>query len=449
MRLGASFFFSRGGGDAGTAEKFVTSIARQLASRSPPLHEYICESVRQQRDIAKLSLNDQWHQLVLQPLSRLDGGSYQPPYLLVVDALDECEGEDHIGTIVRLLAEARFLKSTPLRIFITSRPEIPIRHGFEDMPDDKHQYFVLHNIPLEIVNQDISIFLIHEFTLLAKTHRLGSDWQGEETVQILVQKAGGLFVWAATAYRFVHEKKLLASRRLSMLLRNDSSGTEPEGKLDEIYLTVLANSVSSSFKDEEKSFIYSTIRLVLGSLAILFSPLSTTSLSALLDIEKEVVDNALEDLRAILVVPENPDHTLRLHHPSLRDFLLDKKRCTNLNLYVDEKQAHSTLTDRCIQLMSTALRYGVYCWDDPGVLVRDMERSQVEQYLPLEVQYACLYWVQHLQKSDARIHDHDQVDQFLQAHLLHWFEALSWMQKINEGILAIISLESIASVSLF
>jgi hypothetical protein len=116
---------------------------------------------------------------------------------------------------------------------------------------------------------------------------------------------------------------------------------------------------------------------------------------------------------------------------------------------VDEKQAHLTLTNRCIQLMSTALRYGVYCWDDPGVLVRDMKRSQVEQYLPLEVQYACLYWVQHLQKSDARIHDHDQVDQFLQAHLLHWFEALSWMQKINEGILAIISLRSIASVSLF
>jgi hypothetical protein len=32
--LGASFFFSRGGGDVGTAEKFVTSIARQLISHS-------------------------------------------------------------------------------------------------------------------------------------------------------------------------------------------------------------------------------------------------------------------------------------------------------------------------------------------------------------------------------------------------------------------------------
>ena len=36
-RLGASFFFSRGGGDVSHASKFFISIAVQLASNTPPL----------------------------------------------------------------------------------------------------------------------------------------------------------------------------------------------------------------------------------------------------------------------------------------------------------------------------------------------------------------------------------------------------------------------------
>jgi hypothetical protein len=82
------------------------------------------------------------------------------------------------------------------------------------------------------------------------------------------------------------------------------------------------------------------------------------------------------------------------------------------------------------------------------VLVTDIGCSQVEQCLPLEVQYACLYWVQHLQKSGDQVYDNGLVHQFLQVHLLYWLEALSWMRKISEGILAITSLESIAFVSL-
>jgi hypothetical protein len=41
------------------------------------------------------------------------------------------------------------------------------------------------------------------------------------------------------------------------------------------------------------------------------------------------------------------------------------------------------------------------------------------------------------------------VHHFLQEHLLHWLEALGWMQKVSEGIYAIISLESITTVASF
>jgi hypothetical protein len=65
----------------------------------------------------------------------------------------------------------------------------------------------------------------------------------------------------------------------------------------------------------------------------------------------------------------------------------------------------------------------------PGALATDVESSRVEQCLPAGVQYACLYWVQHLQKSGGQLRDNDQVHQFLQKHLLHWLEAPGWIKR--------------------
>jgi len=98
--------------------------------------------------------------------------------------------------------------------------------------------------------------------------------------------------------------------------------------------------------------------------------------------------------------------------------------------------------------MSKFLKQDVCDVGRPGALVADVESSQMEQCLPSEVQYACLYWIQHLQKSGAQLSENDQVHQFLQVHILHWLEALSWMGRLSEGIHAITSLESIAFVSL-
>jgi hypothetical protein len=102
----------------------------------------------------------------------------------------------------------------------------------------------------------------------------------------------------------------------------------------------LTHSISSDYTDEKKKELYSTLRYVLGSLVVLFSPLSVHSLSTLLHVTKQNDDETLEDLHAILDIPDDQNCALGLHHPSFRDFLLDKNRCGDLNLQVDETQAH-------------------------------------------------------------------------------------------------------------
>ena len=86
-----------------------------------------------------------------------------------------------------------------------------------------------------------------------------------------------------TACRFIREGKRFAAKRLDTILKGSGSAvTAPEKHLNEIYITVLKHSVSAEYTDEEKEESYYMLRQILGSIAVLFSPLSAYALSRLL-----------------------------------------------------------------------------------------------------------------------------------------------------------------------
>ena len=222
----------------------------------------------------------------------------------------------------------------------------------------------------------------------------------------------------------------------------------PEKHLDEIYTTVLKQSIILEFTKEEKEEVYCALRKALSSIVILLSPLSASSLCKLLDVKKEDLDQTLNDMHSVLEIPKDRFQPLRLHHPSFRDYLLSKSRCQDPNFWVNEKQAHQVLADNCLRLMSISLKQDICGLNAPGKLIAEVDRSRIDRNLPPEVQYACLYWIEHVQKSSAQLCDDDQVHHFLQKHLLHWFEALGWMGKMSEGVYAIAALQSFATVSI-
>jgi hypothetical protein len=444
--LGASFFFSRGHGDIGHAGKFFTSIAVQLATRLPQLKRYICDAIMEHRDITAQSLRDQWRQLVLKPLSKLDP-HFHEPLLLVIDALDECDGDEDVRAIVQLFAEVREIKTVRLRIFMTSRPEVPVRYGFRQIPDNEHEDFVLHDLPPSIVDRDIATFLEHEFRAIKDECALPADWPGKQAIQDMIRKSSGLFIWAATACRFISKGKKLATERLSIVLKEKSSDTAPERKLNEIYTTVLRNSIGPEYDDQEKEYLHELLRRVLGIIITLFWPLSALSITKLLDIPREGVNQTLKDLHAILNIPKQQSHPIHLHHPSFRDFLLDENRCGDAHFWVDEKRAHKDLVDCCIKLMSATLKQNICDLQNPGSLTTDVERGRVEKTLSPEVQYACIHWVQHLQKGDVQLQDNSQVHKFLEEHFLHWLESMSLIRETSKIVPALKSLESHIPVS--
>ena len=127
------------------------------------------------------------------------------------------------------------------------------------------------------------------------------------------------------------------------------------------------------------------LRTTLGSIVTLLSPLSASSLSRLLGIRKEVLDQTLNDLHSVLDVPKDQSQLLRLHHPSFRDYLLSRDRCQDPGFWVDEKQAHQTLANSYIQLISTSLKQDIYSLDTPSMLTSDVDSNQIQDCLPLEV----------------------------------------------------------------
>ncbi|KAF2625514.1 hypothetical protein BU25DRAFT_345970 [Macroventuria anomochaeta] len=452
QRLAASFFFSRGGGDVGHAGKFVTSIAVQLAHSVPAVRQHISDAVAERSDIVSQSLRDQWQHLVCRPLSKLhELESESKIYVVVVDALDECDNEYDIRIIVQLLAEARTsMTGVRLRVFLTSRPEVPIRHGFGQVADTEHKDVVLHNISPSIVDHDIGLFLEDRLQSIGRERCMRAGWPGAEIIMQLVQSASGLFIWAATACRFIRDGKRFAAKRLETILCTDSNTVAaPEKHLNEIYVTVLKSSVSADYTDKEREEHCNMLRYVLGSIVVLLSPLSASGLSALLHVVEEDVRQTFEDLHAILNISEDRTQLLRLHHPSFRDFLLSKDRCGDDSFWVEERSAHKKLASCCLQLMYApdGLRQDMCSLLKPGTLRSEVEEETVASSMPPELQYACRYWVQHLERSQQSIADKDAVHVFLQTHLLHWLEAMSLMGETGQCVRLLARLQALSPTS--
>ena len=127
-QLGASFFFERGGDDRGKAPKFFTTIATQLTTKFPIITPFVRETIDADPHISTKSLELQFKKLIVEPLSKIPNvAPKRRRVILVVDAMDECEGEADVEKIVGLLSQLGGVASVCVRIFATSRPELPIR----------------------------------------------------------------------------------------------------------------------------------------------------------------------------------------------------------------------------------------------------------------------------------------------------------------------------------
>ncbi|KAF1828216.1 hypothetical protein BDW02DRAFT_643534 [Decorospora gaudefroyi] len=348
-QLGASFFFKKGERERerGNASRFFATIATDLAACEPDMLPAIKKTLDEDPTISHKALKDQFEKLILQPLLGIEQArSRALARVVVIDALDECEREADIRAILQLLAQAKDVRLVPLRIVVTSRPELHIRLGFREMPNGTYQDLVLHEVPRSTIEHDIRLFLEHELRAIQKDRALSSDWPATQQILALVELAVPLFIYAAT--------------------------------LDRTYLPVLEQLLVEQEEDEKETWLCA-FREVVGSIVVLESPLSTASLTCLLQVPQDEIKCQLDFLHSVLSVPNSEDIPIRLLHLSFREFLVDPHKQGKSLFWVDEKSTHKKLASRCLELMSgpSGLHQDMCSLSSPGVLRCEIDEQTV------------------------------------------------------------------------
>lgn len=424
--LGASFFFKRGRADRSHAGLLFPTIARQLADLFPDLAHAIAAAIDQDSLLYDKYLTVQFDNLLLKPLQRLERDSFRNAgVVLVIDALDECDKGESIKTMLLLLSRVEAITSVRLRVFVTSRPELPVELGFKKMSGDLH-----YDVRLEVAQEgsiahDIQVFFENQFSEIrdARSSHIGelpAQWPGDENISLLVEKAVPLFIFAFTLYRYIEDNP---KRNLSIMLRE--SRDKSLSGLKETYLPIL-NSVVVSGDDGEAQDRVFDFKRIAGTIVLLFNPLTAIALASLLSLAVDDVDGVLRRLHLVLNIPLAPDgkmdctRPITLFHLSFCDFLVDSALKNENKFWINAEETHRTLGMYCIRLLES----GGLKEDVCGVLTLGTRRSavaklKVHSSLPEEVVYACCYWIQHVISSGEQIKDSDAVLRFLQKHMLH------------------------------
>jgi len=445
-RLAASFFFSRGRGDISHAGKFFTTIAAQLTRSLPALRPLISKAIEEHSNILQQRLSEQWKHLILDPLKKAPAQSIQ--LVVVLDALDECDSKDDIQLILKLLAQAKCLETIRLRVLVTSRPETPILLGFRNLPGEAYQDCVLHHIPPPTVNQDISTFFRKKLSTVKFEAGLSPTlWPDESTIQRLVEKAAGLFIYAATIYRFIRDDNYDPEDQLSAILEegHDTPPSQsPTKYLDDMYTKLLQNAVVGNQIVCVDDHLAVRFRKILGSIIVMFDIMAAKEIAKLLRLR--TISSTLGSLRSVLNVPENEDQPVRIFHPSFRDFLLDSRRCLDSRFSIDPQEAHITLFRNCMMLLAE-LKQDLCNLREPGVLVGNIPEHKIQQYIPAHIRYACHYWFHHFQLGNPIQADMVRILRFLEQDFLHWLEAIGLIREVSNGVLIVGGLEVTLRVS--
>jgi hypothetical protein len=441
--LGASFFFKRGEGDRGNATRFFPTIARQLFTRVPELRGAILRAIKDNPGISTKPFKEQFEKLIYQPLDNLQVKLQRPHLVTVIDALDECEGENDILIILQQLARAHESRSVSLRVFITSRPELPIRLGFQ-AAENEYQDLILHEIPAPVIKRDISLFLEHRLVKISKKRGLCPNWPGEANFRTLLAMSIPLFIFAATICRLFEDCNLDPELCLTEIVEYQNE----ESKLEQTYLPVLKR-VASGYGRTRQEQIVHDVREALGTIILLESPLSVASLSSLMGLTTRSIRARISSLHSVLRIPDDERLPVKIFHLSFRDFLVDPRTREKSPFWVDEKEMNVKISNCCLSVMRNHLKKNICDLPSHGTERKDIDSQRIDHHLPSELRYACRYWIHHVSRSRNPGIQVEYILAFLEVHFLHWVEVLSILGIVSEVIGGIASLKSAIPVSYY
>ena len=442
-KLGASFFCSRDFEDRSNLQMIFPTLAFQLACQYPRFRQELLQVLKERPDAGQESLCSQMEKLIVRPLK-----ATRISTLLIIDALDECKDGEPASAILSILS--RYVDQIPdVKFFITGRPEPRIRSGFRlESLAPITEVLKLHEVKPEVVDRDIELFFRTQLASLAKNRSdldLTEHWPSSSDIEVLCRKAAGFFIYASTVVKFIDSGIDPPTERLALITSLPESTAE-EGKsgVDQLYTKVLQQAFFSIPADNNQGYL--RFRTVVGTILLIFNPLSIKGLSELLGYGTHQIRSTIRSLHSLLHVSENPEDPIRIFHKSFPDFLTNPGRCQEKEFYVEPAANHTEILLSCLRLMEKRLKKNICNLDDYAVLSEVSNLStRKKDHVGDALEYACQFWTRHLLKIPSSGPHAEEVQKvisrFFTVHLLHWIEVLALTGNPGVGVYAMSNVE--------
>lgn len=340
--LAASFFFSRANDRRGTENYIIGTIAYQLTNSIPEIRDDIGKAVARDPSVLRLSLDIQIQRLIVAPflsfLSR-PNAYHGRRYLIIIDGLDECDGDDNQSRLIALIAELFGTHKLPFTFIFTSRPEPQIRNAFRrnSRISTLTQEFELNPSP-----EDIRTFLTSCFHEMRNEHpclvSLNEHWPSQADIDMLVYQSSGYFIYASTIIKFIGDKDTRPTDNLKLVL---SWKSIPLLALDNIYHHILLTVPPT------RQPILISILEVLIAVRLVGKYLRSVDLEALLGLPDGDVQVVLRRMHSLLKNIDSENSCIDFFHASFKEFLEDKERSGIF--HVDQDLAHAKIAEAFVK----------------------------------------------------------------------------------------------------
>ena len=418
--LGGTFFCSRSAGeiDRTNARLIIPTLAVVLSRQVPGYAQALAAELRSDPDIASKVASVQVERLLVKPLENIETLDRQ--IIFVIDALDECADQNQLAELIDALAD--FRSRQPVKFLFTSRPEMHIR---DTSITDTRLSSIVHlcTVGHELVTNDIRLYLERSLQKVSKS----SVWYTADDLDDLAILSAGLFIFASTALAYILGRRDVPGRseRLRTVKNQHSTSVLATGPLDRMYSLVLTQASNPNvYEPTELDETRRIVAVILSARA----PLTVKALADLLGLSPEHLRGALNELHAVVFVPEQDSvGELRTLHASFGDFIFTR---APEDIRIGKEFGHNELARACLQRMTAE----DLCFNISRSPSSYKPNSEIMPgWIAHSLVYACLHWAHHIAPASRSFSFDKIIDSVLRQKLLFWLETLSVTARIGHA----------------
>ena len=432
--LQATYCCSRQFDDTRRQKYIIPTLVYQLARHSKSYAHALLDADK--LDSVEI-LSKQLQDLFVDPWqkSAADRPHDLPPYLIVIDALDEVDDRGGFVFLQALLTVIEKGHLQGLKFFVTSREDDKVASLCDYFSSDV--VCRLHKVAEEDVGADILRYLDAELPLLDKGERAE-----------LARRAGGLFIYAATAVRYMTPQVGLTREEQLNLMGSLLGGSWDlgEGPEEPLQVDILYRQILFEAFGKLKNELRLARLRILHTLLCTEERVSTSVVAGLLSDSSDMVGRAnqvVSDLHAVLYIN---DGKVFWYHASFPDFIFTQARSRftmpishsstsfQIDMSCDPASHHALLTHACFCIMKSGLCFNICNLPSSFLLDCEVPNLQVKNKICNLLRYACLYWAKHMVQATPSEHKALQahVVDFLCTLVLFWIEAMNLLQMSSQ-----------------